>query len=262
MRAVGRHFGRFSTVRSTTGLLYFQSDRVPSSLKSTGRVGTNRDLLGSDGEFFGTDPIACRTEIADGRASNKTLDNNGFCMVEHAYDHIEYYDNKQVVDKYYRECEALITRETGASRVIAFDHNVRSRQQKDAGAHLRGGSAVQEPLITYGVHNDYTLASAPRRMAQLTQPLGANDTLKTRQDGTSPPISEAEREALLRGRWAIYNVWRNIAVAPVESFPLAMCDAATVSTDDLVVFEIRYSDRVGENYFARASTHHQARCLS
>ena len=99
-------------------------------------------------------------------------------------------------------------------------------------------------------------------MAQLTQPLGANDTLKTRQDGTSPPISEAEREALLRGRWAIYNVWRNIAVAPVESFPLAMCDAATVSTDDLVVFEIRYSDRVGENYFARASTHHQARCLS
>ena len=31
---------------------------MPTSLLSTGRVGTQRDLLGSDGEFFGTDPVA------------------------------------------------------------------------------------------------------------------------------------------------------------------------------------------------------------
>ena len=31
--------------------------QVPRSILSTGKVGTNRDLLGSDGEFFGTDPI-------------------------------------------------------------------------------------------------------------------------------------------------------------------------------------------------------------
>ena len=64
---------------STKGKLYFQSDKacdhkinrrscgprnfsspcgqVPRSILSTGKVGTNRDLLGSDGEFFGTDPI-------------------------------------------------------------------------------------------------------------------------------------------------------------------------------------------------------------
>ena len=30
-----------------------------------------------------------------------------------------------------------------------------------------------------------------------------------------------------------------------------MCDAASVSTDDLVTFEIRYADRVGENYMVR-----------
>ena len=34
--------------------------------------------------------------------------------------------------------------------------------------------------------------------------------------------------------------------------PLALCDAQTVEPDDLVVFEIHYADRVGENYFAWA----------
>ena len=36
----------------------------------------------------------------------------------------------------------------------------------------------------------------------------------------------------------------------VQRFPLAMLDAASVSSDDLVTFEIRYADRVGAHYFA------------
>ena len=39
--------------------------------------------------------------------------------------------------------------------------------------------------------------------------------------------------------------------------PLALCDAQTVHPDDLVVFEIHYEDRVGENYFARYSPRHR-----
>lgn len=41
--------------------------------------------------------------------------------------------------------EALVRRETGASRVIAFDHNLRAKQRKQAGRTLRGtgASAVQ-----------------------------------------------------------------------------------------------------------------------
>ena len=63
-------------------------------------------------------------------------------------------------------------------------------------------------------------------------------------------------EALLRGRWAFYNVWRNVSSAPVQRSPLALCDAASTSVDDLVVFEIRYADRIGENYFTRANPKH------
>ena len=36
-----------------------------------------------------------------------------------------------------------------------------------------------------------------------------------------------------------------------------MVDAASIHLDDLAVFEIRYADRVGENYFARHSPRHR-----
>eukprot|EP00438_Fugacium_kawagutii_P032026 Skav203163 [mRNA] locus=scaffold371:153238:159572:+ [translate_table: standard] len=116
---------------------------------------------------------------------------------------------------------------------------------------LRGGSAVQEPLVTYGVHNDYTLTSAAQRIRQLAQPASQNDT---RRDGSAPSLLDPEEvESLLKKRWVFINVWRNVAETPVECFPLAACDAQSLALDDLIVFEIRYADRVGENYFARYS---------
>lgn len=60
----------------------------------------------------------------------------------------------------------------------------------------------------------------------------------------SPPPA-ATQESLLSKRWLFINVWRNISATPVECYPLAACDAQSTSLDDLVVFEIRYADRVG-----------------
>ena len=56
-------------------------------------------------------------------------------------------------------------------------------------------------------------------------------------------------------RFAIINLWRNIVAEPVELNPLALCDAATVKPEDLVVFEIHYTDRIGENYFKHDQRH-------
>ena len=58
-------------------------------------------------------------------------------------------------------------------------------------------------------------------------------------------------------RFAIINLWRNIAEEPVATHPLALCDAQSVHPQDLVVFEIHYQDRVGENYFAKHSQTHR-----
>lgn len=251
---VGPRFWRYIATEGwagTTGKLYFQSEKVPTSILSTGQVGTNRDLLGSDGEFFGTDPLGLEVKIADGRGHRKTLDENGFCLMQHAWNHIDYYDNEKVINVYYPECEALVSEATGASRVVAFDHNLRAKQRKEAGDRLRGGNAVQEPLVTYGVHNDYTLTSAAQRIRQLARPPSKNDTQ------TKSLLNEAEVEGLLKKRWLFINVWRNVAETPVECFPLAACDAQSTAVEDLVVFEIRYADRTGENYFARYSDNQQ-----
>ena len=58
-------------------------------------------------------------------------------------------------------------------------------------------------------------------------------------------------------RFAIVNVWRNIAREPVATRPLALCDAASVHPEELIVFEIHYKDRIGENYFAKHDPRHR-----
>mmetsp|Transcript_34681 Transcript_34681/g.80962 ORF Transcript_34681/g.80962 Transcript_34681/m.80962 type:complete len:334 (+) Transcript_34681:70-1071(+) len=241
---------------STTGEVYYQGPDVPTSMLSTGKVGTYRDLLGSDGEFFGVNPVATEVSVLDARDKGMTLDKNGFEIFQHQWSHVDYYDNSEVLMKYYPEVEALVRRCTGASKVVAFDHNIRSKSKKTSGEKLVHGNAVQEPLITYGVHNDYTVTSAPLRVRQLAQPPKVNDTLRPRL-GATPAIDPEEVDSLLEGRWMLINVWRNISEAPVQKFPLGFCDSQTTSMDDLVTFEIRYKDRTGENYFARHSKQHQ-----
>lgn len=258
IRAVDLQGGRTTRRASTQALLHYQSDEVPRSIVSTGLVGTKRDVEGSDSEFFGVNPAPREMRISDARDQHFTLDTNGFCCISHPVEHIDYFDNSAVLTKYYAQCEALVAEHTGAARVLAFDHNLRSQKRKQAAVRLKGtgANAVQEPLINYGVHNDYTLASSGRRVEQLSLPLGINDTLRTRA-ANSPPIQPREVESLLRGRWCFINVWRNVSPAPVERFPLALCDATSVSNDDLIVFEIRYADRIGENYFARHNEKHR-----
>ena len=97
-----RRLARFA---STRALMYYQSDRVPRSLTSTGLVGTRRDLAGSDVEFFGVDPAPTSVAIEDARGAGFSLDANGFCMVDHAWDHINYYDNAAILNRYYAEVE-------------------------------------------------------------------------------------------------------------------------------------------------------------
>ena len=60
---------RLARHASTRALMHYQSDHVPRSLTSTGRVGTRRDLAGSDAEFFGVDPAPTRVDIEDGRGA-------------------------------------------------------------------------------------------------------------------------------------------------------------------------------------------------
>jgi hypothetical protein len=157
-----------------------------------------------------------------------TLDGHGFRFVRHETKVHEFLDEAEVRRVYYPEMEALVKAESGASRVVIFDHTLRTADDE-----VREAQKIREPVRR--VHNDYTEWSAPQRVRDLLPD---------------------EADELLRRRFAIVQVWRPIRY-PVESFPLAICDARSVSTGDFVVSERRYPNRVGQTYAIKYNPRHR-----
>src|SRR5206468_11213105 len=83
-----------------------------------------------------------------------SLDREGFTLARHVTAVEDLYDEQAVRGVYYRELETLVKDVTGAARVVAFDHNLRSAAR--AG---KGEDGVQGP-VRYA-HNDYTERSGP-----------------------------------------------------------------------------------------------------
>ena len=246
---------------SCIGSFRYMTDAAEPSLYRNGKVLTRRDPDGSDAGTFGLDLETMQMPVRDARmleASTKpTLGKSGFDVLTRPLSKpdIDFLDHEQVVRSYYPHCAEIIREASGASVVAAFDHNIRSASGKKDKRRVEGGQQVQGPA--HVVHGDYTLTSAPQRLRDLTKPPGKNDTLRSvLAEGTSLLDADAVEQALASGRFGIINLWRSIAKEPVATHPMALCDAATVNPEDLVVFEIHYSDRIGENYFARHSDDH------
>ena len=168
--------------------------------------------------------------IRNGRplARSFSLDRQAFVLTSHDTQVRDFYDEGEVSEIYFPEVEALIKRETGASKVVIFDHTVRTADR-----------AVERGLRTpvRSVHNDYTEKSGPQRVRDL--------------------LSPDEARARLAKRFAEYNVWRNIAHDPVEMAPLGLVDAQTIAPRDLAVCDLIYADRVGEIYQGVYNADHQ-----
>lgn len=245
-----------------TGTFNYMSDAAEPSLYRNGKVLTRRDLDGSDAEWKGVDLTEFDMPVHDARqlagADRKTLLANGFEMLARPLrdPELDFFDHQLVVRDYYPHCAEIIREATGARVVAAFDHNIRSAAGKASKKRIEGGQQVQGPASV--VHGDYTLTSAPQRLRDLAQPPGQNDTLRTvLGEGESPLDRDEVEQAITDGRFAIINLWRNIVPEPVAVHPLALCDAVSFGPEDLVVFEIHYADRVGENYFAKHADGHR-----
>lgn len=240
--------------QSVTAPMTYQGQGVVRSLVATGKVKTHRDTTGSDDSYIGCDFVKCDVQVMNGRGGNLTLDDHGFMLTDHAIEHVNYFNEEEILKQYYPKCCDLVKRMTGCEKVFAFDHNLRSKSLNATGSKINGGSVVQGPAFV--VHNDYSLTSAPRRVRDLAQPPKINDSLR-KLLGETPLIDPNEVEDLLKGRWAIINVWRNIKTTPVKKLPLGMCQGPSVPMEDIITFEIHYADRVGENYFAAHSPSHK-----
>ena len=250
----------------SVGRLNYLDPAIQSSLYRNGKVLLRRDADGSDsgmeGVVFDERQITVHNaRLLDGK-ERRRLDANGLELFTHPLQRpdLDFFDHQEVVQDYYRECAQIVSAATGAASVMAFDHNVRSAAGKHSQRRIRGGQQVQGPASI--AHGDYTLRSAPERLQQLAQPPGGNDTLRSVLDQGQSLQSllepeQADQALDTGGRFAIINVWRNIAAEPVATHPLALCDAQSVHPEDLVVFEIHYQDRVGENYFSKHASRHQ-----
>src|SRR4029077_17706896 len=142
--------------------------------------------------------------IRDGRplADEFDLEIPGFEFVEHKTQVRDFFDAEELKSVYYSEVEALVKKVSRASRVVVFDHTLRSGDEAEREAKL-----VREPVLN--VHNDYTEWSRPQRVRD---------------------IMGEKAEALLQRRFAIVQVWRPIA-SPIKSNPLAIADARSVAPE-------------------------------
>ncbi len=173
--------------------------------------------------FFETE--AREVTIRDMRplAGELSIDRQGFELRRHETAVDDLYDDAAIEDVYEPELEALLKAATGADRVVIFDHTRRSDALDGAG----NPDGPRGPASR--VHVDYTVGSGPLRAADT---LGAE---------------EVDRIFAAGGRIAQVNVWRPIT-GPVQRTPLALADAASIATAELVATDQMFPDRVGEIY--------------
>ncbi len=245
------------------GFFNYLDSSVRPSLYRNGELLTRRNSDGSDAGTKGVVFEERKMTVHNARRldgkKRRILARNGFELLSRPLlsPDLDFFDHLEVVQDYYRECAQVVREATRARHVFAFDHNVRSAAGKESKRSVDGGQQVQAPA--HLAHGDYTLSSAPERLRDLAKPPSGNDTLRSIIDPGQSLLGPemVDRAIGDDGRFALINVWRNIADEPVASHPLALCDAQSVSREDLVVFEIHYRDRVGENYFAKHSSRHR-----
>ena len=197
----------------------------------TGEKLVNETFGPGDINRYKTGAIEARSmPMADGRAhaSELSLEGCGFVLVDHKTQVKDFFDSTELQTVYYAEVEALIKQQAGASRVVIFDHTLRSGDDAERQAKL-----IREPVIS--AHNDYTEWSGPQRVRDLLP---------------------AEADTLITKRFAIIQVWRAIN-QPIQSNPLAVADARSVTFEDLLIAERRYPNRVGQTYRLRYNAAHR-----
>ncbi len=186
-----------------------------------GEVFTYTGGPGSTEVRTGGTPDPRRVVIRNGRheADQFALERDGFRFVRHDTKVADFFDADQIRRVYYPEMEALVKAVSGASRVVVFDHTLRTADDE-----MREAQKIRE--VVRRVHNDYTEWSGPQRVRDLLP---------------------NEADVLLARRFAIIQVWRPIR-HPVETDPLAICDARSLAPENLVISERRYPKRIGQTY--------------
>lgn len=151
-------------------------------------------------------PLApCAMPLTDGRSAAPALDREGCVLVPHTSNVADFADPAAVAAVHPAEIEALLQAQTGADMVLVTAPGI----VRFSEASGRAGSRDNSHPARF-VHIDATDRTSAGFAAR-----------------ACPPGRTVRRHAH-------YNVWRAFSGAP-QDVPLAVCDARSVSADDLIV---------------------------
>ena len=173
-----------------------------------------------------------RVEISNGwpHADSFSLDREGFELKPFDGSFTDFDNADAIKAIFYPQVIDFVIANTGAKRVVVFDHTLRKRLPAD----LKQQTETSRPAVLL-VHSDYTPKSGVQRVRD---------------------ILPDEAEKLLTGRVAFYNVWKSL-YDTVEEVPLAVCDAQSSTDEDMLLMELKYRERTGEIYVTRYSPNHK-----
>ncbi|KAI1143250.1 hypothetical protein F5Y05DRAFT_408700 [Hypoxylon sp. FL0543] len=141
------------------------------------------------------------------------LDDCGFTLRHRPSRLIDFSSKEKITSTYLPEVEEVIRSELdNVEKVFIFDWRLRSSEPLKADTVVDFNNPMHRLLPSENVHVDQSATAVIKRI-RLHFP--------------------DEAEALLRGRIRVINVWRPIGQA-VTDWPMAFCDAKTVSDSDLV----------------------------
>ncbi len=171
-----------------------------------------------------------RSRFTDARplGHDLSLDEHGFVLMQHETRVQDFHDAAERKRIYDPEIGQLVASLVGATRLLIFDHTLRHGDEA-----VQRTLRLREPVKV--IHNDYTEWSGPERVRDLLPD---------------------EAKALLEHRFAIVQVWRPIQPVVLQD-PLAICDARTIATQDLIATERRHPNRIGEIYHLAYSPAHR-----
>jgi hypothetical protein len=150
-----------------------------------------------------------------GQEANFSTENSGFAVYTSPATEKLFVDDATIRNGYYSEVEAMLRERLPGKvkKVVIFDHTIR-RRNKDA---------PRQPVQQ--VHVDQTPGAAEARVRRHL------------------PADEAEE--LLKGRYAIINVWRPIE-NPASDFPLGVIDWRSTEPEDFIKTDLMYPERTPE----------------
>jgi hypothetical protein len=152
-----------------------------------------------------------------GRENTVDLDNNGFELLKYnGHIHDIFHDHSETQRCYYEDIVDMLKKHLGASRVVIFNHVMRSRGPPRAADQC--DSTHKNPVFYPHVDND---------------PFSACYKVKE-------ILGEEEAKKVMQNRFQIINVWRPLGPNLIINTPLTICDYRSLDLDnDIHVSEAR-----------------------